>query len=302
MEYTGERVIPGKIELNDLYVEHMSRYLFASKYVKDKSVLDSGCGCGYGSYTLAVNGACEVVGIDISKDAVEYSKNHYGRSNLEYLVMDCRHLKFPDSRFDVVVSFEFIEHIKEQDDYLTEICRVLKDNGVLIISTPNKKYGNPSNEFHIKEFHLPEFRDFLKKYFREIDMFNQNYSLSYLNNKQNFEDIQQSQQQLQSEIQQLRSEIDRVPLNILKMIIPEFIRGIFPQGFRNRYKNSVMSKFRGINNLCNGTSVPDNGVLYDEASQLRVKPCVAGLGDMVVGIDDIEDALYFIAVCSKPWL
>lgn len=88
---TGERVIPkyNKLpELNNIYQKHMARYLFVSKFVENKFVLDAGCGCGYGSDYLAEH-AKKVVGIDSSDEAIKYSKEHYAKNNLEFQVMDC---------------------------------------------------------------------------------------------------------------------------------------------------------------------------------------------------------------------
>ena len=75
MEFTGERVIPGQVEA-DLWSEHFARYAFARRYAGGKTVLDAGCGSGYGSAELA-NEAALVTGVDFSADAVSYSADNY---------------------------------------------------------------------------------------------------------------------------------------------------------------------------------------------------------------------------------
>ncbi|MFA5032178.1 MAG: methyltransferase domain-containing protein [bacterium] len=180
MESTGERLVPDNPERESLFLEHITRYMFASQYVKDKIVFDAGCGCGYGSYHLLKSGAKKVTGIDISKETIEYCKSNYENKNLEFKVMNAEKLSFPDKVFDVVVSFEVVEHLQNPEMYLSEIKRVLKTDGILIISTPNKKIYTDAvedwkNPFHIHEYYIDEFDVFLKKYFSEITFWGQDY-------------------------------------------------------------------------------------------------------------------------------
>ncbi|MDD5529889.1 MAG: methyltransferase domain-containing protein [bacterium] len=148
--------------------------------MKDKVVFDAGCGCGYGSHHLLKSGAKKVTGIDISEETIEYCKSHYENENLEFKVMNAEKLSFPDKIFDVVVSFEVVEHLENPEMYLSEIKRVLKTDGILIISTPNKKIYTDAvedwkNPFHIHEYYIEEFDAFLKKYFTEITFWGQDY-------------------------------------------------------------------------------------------------------------------------------
>lgn len=171
LEFTGERYIPDGKTKSRMHLEHMAHYRFATKYVKGKTVLDTGCGAGYGSAFLKKVGAKKVVGVDIDPPTIEYTKNHYRLSGLEFQVMDCTHLKFRDEVFDIVVSFEVLEHIKNYSQYLAEIKRVLKPGGLLILSTPNRKFLPLRNPFHIKEFYFDELRDELERYFPKINWY-----------------------------------------------------------------------------------------------------------------------------------
>ena len=175
VEFTGERFVPDKPELYHLHQEHVIRYMFASQFVKSKVVLDSGCGTGYGSHLLLQKGAKKVIGTDISNDAVEYCKEKYPEENLEFKVDDCTKSNFEDKIFDVIVSFEVIEHLKDAGLFLNEVKRLLKSDGTFIVSTPNKRTYDTENPFHIHEFYEGEFRSFLQEKFRHVSIFYQDY-------------------------------------------------------------------------------------------------------------------------------
>jgi len=169
MEFTGERYVPGVDGLEDLYAEHMSRYLLAANFVGGGAALDLGCGCGYGAAYLAQHGAGRVVGVDISPEAVSFAAARYRMPNLAFAVMDVRHLALA-SRFGVITCFEVIEHIGEATEVLGEAARLLADDGVFLVSTPNKATyaaGGPdgSNPFHVKEYTRSEFEDLLRQAF-----------------------------------------------------------------------------------------------------------------------------------------
>jgi len=177
IEFTGERVVPGKTPYT-VYQEHINRYVFASKYIKNKIILDVASGTGYGSYYLIKNGAKKVIGVDISSDAINYAKNVYKKQNLNFIQGDSINLPFRDESFDVITSFETIEHIKEYDKFLKECRRVLKNDGLFICSTPNKKVYSPYakltlNPFHIKEFFPEEFYRILNRHFRNTKLYGQ---------------------------------------------------------------------------------------------------------------------------------
>lgn len=180
MEFTGERLVPTDTDLHDLYVKHLSRYIFAGSYVKDGAVLDAGCGCGYGSHAMALSGARYVAGIDNSLPAIEFCRRYYARRNVRFFPADCLAMPFKDNTFDQVVSFEVLEHVTDYRQYLSECHRVLKPEGLFVVSTPNKRvFEKTENPFHIKEFYLEEFEIALKERFDVIDILGQEISPSY---------------------------------------------------------------------------------------------------------------------------
>lgn len=109
LDFTGERMVPGKAD-KATELQHINRYNFAKELVKDMRVLDVACGEGYGSNMLAET-AKEVIGVDISKEAIEQANEKYSKENLSFKVMDAEGLSFDDNYFDAIVSFETIEHL-----------------------------------------------------------------------------------------------------------------------------------------------------------------------------------------------
>ncbi|MBI4973792.1 class I SAM-dependent methyltransferase [Candidatus Roizmanbacteria bacterium] len=170
-----ERIIPDQLSRHSrrLFMEHIDRYNFALPYVHDKMVADVACGSGYGSHLLANNGAKKVTGIDCDRKTIQYAKKRYPRCNITYKVGEAEDLPLSTISIDVVVSFETIEHIENPKRFLSEAKRVLKKSGLLIISTPNKKYSIGDNPFHFSEHNLEEFNQLLKKYFRDVIIYGQ---------------------------------------------------------------------------------------------------------------------------------
>ena len=185
MKYTGERYIPN-LESPEISYEHWHRYLYATQFVKGKVVLDIACGEGYGSYLLSET-AKYVVGIDISPEVINYAGTKYVRSNLELKVGSVSSIPVDgEAIFDVVVSFETIEHVTEEEQraFLKEVKRLLRPDGLLIISTPNKLLWSDipnKNEFHVKEFYIDEFKEFLGNHFKNVKLMGQKiYPVSYI--------------------------------------------------------------------------------------------------------------------------
>ncbi|WP_028950556.1 class I SAM-dependent methyltransferase [Sulfurihydrogenibium subterraneum] len=186
LEFTGERYIPDLKEAQISY-EHWHRYLYASYFAKDKVVLDIACGEGYGSDFLS-NYANKVIGVDIDKNSINHAKSKYKKENLEFMTGSVSNIPIEGSKiFDVIVSFETIEHVDEetQSMFIQEVKRLLKEDGIFIVSTPNKEvYTDKTgfkNPFHIKEFYIDEFKEFLKTYFKNVKLLGQKvYPVSYI--------------------------------------------------------------------------------------------------------------------------
>jgi len=178
MEFTGERVIPKQVDQNPLFEEHLARYFFTGELIQGQRVLDLGCGTGYGSYYLSQKGAQFVLATDIDAQAVQYARLHYKAPNLAYFQSNAVCLPLRQQTFDIVVSFEVIEHLQAVTTYLAEISRVLTDEGWLIGSTPNKlvySFGadKSHNPFHWREYDPTELDSLLKQFFGPVFMLGQ---------------------------------------------------------------------------------------------------------------------------------
>ena len=167
LEFTGERFTP-ECE-REIWYEHLHRYALAARWCKNTRTLDAACGEGYGSALLAGT-AASVEAVDISETAIEHARQRYEqRAGLKFHVADCTRLPFADNEFDRVVSFETLEHLAAQDELLAEFRRVLKPDGSLVLSSPDKavysdEHGS-DNEFHVKELYRDEFEALIQRHF-----------------------------------------------------------------------------------------------------------------------------------------
>jgi ubiquinone/menaquinone biosynthesis C-methylase UbiE len=161
---TGERMIPAFHKGSFIYGEHLARYEAVRELVAGKVVLDIASGSGYGTQILAES-AKKVYGVDVSEDSVEYAKHHFGGKNIEFKVGDAVTIPLDDDSVELVVCYETIEHIKDYEQFLREIKRVLQPGGRLILSTPNEDEFHEGNHFHLHEFRLQELKDLLAKHF-----------------------------------------------------------------------------------------------------------------------------------------
>ena len=168
LEFTGERFTPECVR--EIWYEHYHRYAFAKNLVSGKNILDAACGEGYGSHLLS-SYANKVTGLDIDIKAISHAQNRYKQSNLDFVIGSCAQLPFKDNSFDLVVSFETLEHLEQQEEMLSEFNRVLTSDGVLIISTPDKKHYSDAtgfvNEFHVKELYKEQFKNLLDSHWSQ---------------------------------------------------------------------------------------------------------------------------------------
>lgn len=150
--------------------QHVGRYLWARTRIGRGQVLDVACGSGYGSALLAGSGR-HVLGIDLSSEAVDRANRHYASANVRFMVGDATRLPVATSSVDCVVSFETIEHLAEPAAFVTEIARVLRPGGMLLLSTPDRAIysrgrtdGRSNNPFHPSEMTCSELLDVLQKH------------------------------------------------------------------------------------------------------------------------------------------
>jgi SAM-dependent methyltransferase len=179
MEFTGERLVPGVEGLEELYAEHMVRYLLAAALCEGRRVLDVGCGCGYGTHLLALAGAAEVLGVDVSPEAIDFAKGHYSLQGLAYRVMDARKLDL-DGSFGLVTCFELIEHVDDDMAVVKSMAGLVAEHGICLISTPNAQTyvaggEGGDNPYHCREYSESEFEGLLKTAFGGVAMLEQHW-------------------------------------------------------------------------------------------------------------------------------
>lgn len=157
--------------------EHINRYAFALCYVRNRVVLDVACGIGYGAQYLKRQANC-VVGGDISEEALRYASRDFSMVGLDFLRLDAQALPFADESFDVIVSFETIEHLPNYEAFLDDCSRCLTPQGTFICSTPNKRISSPdssktSSVSHAHEFYPDEFIQLINNYFTNLRLYGQ---------------------------------------------------------------------------------------------------------------------------------
>ena len=166
LEFTGERFTPECVR--EMAYEHWHRYAWAARLVADRVVVDAACGEGYGSELLS-RSARRVTGIDIDARSIEHARRRYASERLEFECASCLDLPVADHSADVVVSFETLEHLAEHDALMGEFRRVLKPDGFLLISSPDRKtYSDETgyvNPFHVRELYRREFERLLDGHF-----------------------------------------------------------------------------------------------------------------------------------------
>jgi SAM-dependent methyltransferase len=155
MDFSGERIIIGKSPIS-IEKEHIQRYIFASSWAKGKSCLDIACGTGYGSQMLLDAGASKVVGIDISAEAIAFARKAFSKT-ITFIISNAE--VYNEGKYDLIVSFETIEHLENRERFLLNLYEMLENDGILMISTPNKtlvspmrKASIPRNKWHKYEY------------------------------------------------------------------------------------------------------------------------------------------------------
>lgn len=166
---TGERLTTDSVGPN--VPEHLHRYALACGLADDRHVVDVASGEGYGSMLLASR-AAGVVGVDVDATAVAHATAKYVRDNLRFVRAAATALPLADASVDLAVSFETIEHLQDHDAMLAEIRRVMRPDGVLVMSSPDRRFYSEAtghvNPFHVRELDAAEFIALVRRFFRHV--------------------------------------------------------------------------------------------------------------------------------------
>ena len=168
-----ERIVPDETPSGILAL-HLKRYEFARPYATGKAVLDAACGTGYGAAYLG-EVAARVLGVDVDPPTIDYAAERYGKPNVSFQVGDVCALELDDRSFDLVASFETIEHVRDGDAAVREAARVVREDGVYVVSTPraDRTTHDPDNPFHEIEYSVDDFRALLEHSFRSVQLYGQ---------------------------------------------------------------------------------------------------------------------------------
>lgn len=173
LPFTGERFTPECVR--EIWYEHWHRYAFATVFAEGRRVLDAACGEGYGSAWLARR-AASVLGVDLCAETIAHARRRYqGLPNLSFLVADVTDLPESLGRFELIVSFETLEHVEQQERMLAGFARLLTEDGLLLISSPERRvYSEKSgyrNPYHLRELDRGELETLLRGHFPTFHLY-----------------------------------------------------------------------------------------------------------------------------------
>jgi SAM-dependent methyltransferase len=171
-----ERFVPDEMRGQLVAAEHTARYRWAASFCDGRRVLDAGCGAGYGAELLNQAGAASVVGVDSSDSALSLARSAV-TDGVTCELGDITALSHPDDSFDLVVCFEVIEHVEDPEQVLDELRRVLRPDGILLLSSPNRVRYVPGNPHHRHEYTRPELKEALNGRFESVRIISQHVML-----------------------------------------------------------------------------------------------------------------------------
>ncbi len=162
--FTGERLHKGSSLFGVDLARHRAPYVHALSRAGSGRVLDLGCGSGYGTAELA-DSLPRIVGLDrVPPD--EASK----RQNIDWVRADLRGNPLVPQSFELIISFQVIEHLEDPSVYLESIAHLLAPGGVALITTPNLLTSDKINPFHVHEYESEELRKTVAPYFDSVEM------------------------------------------------------------------------------------------------------------------------------------
>ncbi len=169
---TGERILPTSAgEVSYVYSRHKFAYEYIQSFVAGKTVIDVGCGSGYGSYILAQR-ARRVLGIDHDGDAISFCQTHYKADNLEFRRADAMGF-WTEVLFQVAVCLQVIEHFADVKAFVDHLRQMVEPGGMIFISTPNvrKRYrGTKRNPYHHSEMNYEQLLHMLGEKFARFEL------------------------------------------------------------------------------------------------------------------------------------
>jgi SAM-dependent methyltransferase len=173
----GERIDPKAVSSLPDYVsflKHLKAYEYLKNFTKTDSVLEIGCGTGYGTI-YASQWFKNIDALDVEPQLIESLKNSHHPKNINFQFYDGKKIPFKDQSFNLVFSFQVIEHVNDDIGFLKEIYRVLKPGGTAVVTTPNRLYRlkenqKPFNPFHVREYSPKSLEDLATRVFTKLEI------------------------------------------------------------------------------------------------------------------------------------
>jgi len=273
-----------------LFLIHSKAYVKAAALSKGRTVLDFGCNNGYGTSIIAKQ--CKsVVGVDVSSNAINQAKNIVKGDNISFEKVDGKSLSFDDSMFDLIISFQVIEHIANLDEFMSEVLRVLSKDGFAIFTTPNAAIRidpgmKPWNKFHVQEFRALELEKILKEWFDNVQVSglfadNELYRIEIERNRKALAAARANHKRFLPPWWKVRSFI----INQIKRTMPEL----------------AISGLRKIARTLEGSNFYNHNTLSDvKPSYESTFPNKFTTNDLYYRRDNLDTALDLMALCSNP--
>lgn len=264
---------PRSIEEVCTSLVHRKAYETASGYAAGAAVLDVGCNVGYGS-AMMVQSAKSVVGVDVSSASISAAKTQFGDLDIEFIQVDGETLPFGDDQFDLVTSFQVIEHVENVPAYLAEIVRVLKPGGTTIFTTPNRLVRldegmRPWNRFHVREYDADQLANAVRTGFSKT-------SVKGLFANPEVYDVEFARHDRAR--RKARNRGRRVALNVFSNILPEWMQNL---------ARSTRARARKLRRP------------RDSEQEVRDFSDRVSLDDLFYRDEGLETALDLLAVCQK---
>jgi SAM-dependent methyltransferase len=175
--HTGERLFrenyAATAEDHLIRLFHEVTWAWARPQLGHGDVLDFGCGAGEGTAAMAT-GAASILGVDVAADAIEHAREHNAGPNISYETIHGA-VPRPPGSFDVVCSFQVLEHVADPDAYLAEARRLLRPGGVLLLATPDRRtrllrWQRPWNRWHLREWEPAGLARLLRRHFDDVEV------------------------------------------------------------------------------------------------------------------------------------
>ena len=242
-----ERIIPETCgQSPEKYLEYL-RHFFAYNVVRtllseQSSVLEIGCGDGYGASYLSQY-VQHITGLDIYENVIHHASQKYQSERCAFQVYDGLHIPYQSQMYDAAIAFQVIEHIRDDRYFLTELQRVIKPDGMCILTTPNGMYrikqgAKPWNRFHVREYYPNELERILKTLFADVRIWG-------------IRGNEQIQQREKTRITRIQKWIALDPLNVRRLLpfsFEHFVRIVLRKLFRKeRHHNQEFLKMYTIN-------------------------------------------------------